>query len=547
MSQNVVTDIPAARTRAAVPNNRRRPTQVPRAALGAILAAALTVASCGGTDGGSEGGAPTSTTPTDQRLRVVSDFMNDTFPDPAPDYVEISYGNAEMLLAPQLGDPTPWLAKSVDQQSDTVWRITLNPNITFQNGRKLDATALKEWFEYEFVHDPAAKGALGDPTAVTVVDPLTVDVTTPKLFTPFKNSLANYIFAVYDAGAVAKVGKKFEKLAGAGIFTGPYAYAKSSAGSVTYERYAKYWRGTPAMAGIDARKLTDQNAGLKAIANGEADLQLVPAVKIKRASARYDNVKYLISDESVVYAGFNINPRKAPFTDVKVRRAFAYAFDADAISQKVMDGVWRPLAGIFPTTSRLAVDWRIHDPDRAKRLLEEAGWRLGDDGVRTKDGARLTTEIVTYTDDLEAVGSAAIDMLRTVGFDAKLRRVPEYSPIPKLVGGSGPVNVNLLNLESFGLDGNPFATVCRNFEYDKGYNDHIRDDEMNELCGDLLSTTNRQQRDQQFRDLQRLNGERAYYVPIVDEPTTMVASSSYRHLKVNGFYLFLDWQTRPQG
>ncbi len=546
MSQDVVTDIPAARTRTAVRGTARRTTHVRRAALGVIVASTCAFAACGGSDSAAQGGAPTSTAPTDTRLRVVSDFMNDTFPDPAPDYVEISYGNAEMLLSPQLGDPKPWLAKSVEQTSDTVWRITLNENITFQNGRKLDATALKEWLEYEFVHDPAAKGALGDPSAVTVVDPLTVDVTTPKLFTPFKNSLANYIFAVYDARAVAKVGKKFERLAGAGIFTGPYAYAKSSAGSVTYERYAQYWRGTPALAGIDARKLTDQNAGLKAVANGEADIQLVPAVKIKRASARYDNVKYLISDESVVYAGFNINPKKAPFTDVKVRQAFAYAFDSEAISKTVMDGVWRPLAGIFPANSRLAVDWRIHDPERAKRLLDEAGWKVGSDGVRMKDGARLTTEIVTYTDDLEAVGNAAIDMLRKVGFDAKLRRVPEYSPIPKLVGGTGPVNVNLLNLESFGLDGNPFATVCRNFEYDKGYNDHIRDDELNKLCEDLLSTTDRQQRDQQFRELQRLNGERAYYVPIVDEPTTMAASSSYNHIKVNGFYLFLDWQTRPQ-
>lgn len=527
------------------PRAQRTVTAKFRAGLGAALVVAGVLAGCGGSSS-SGGGAPTSTEPTNTRLRVVSDFINETFPDPAPDYVEASYGNTEFLMTPRLGEPEPWLAKSVEQRSETVWRITLNEGITFQNGRVLDSTALKEWFEYEFVHDSAAKGALGDPTAVTVVDDLTVDITTPRLFTPFKYSLANYIFGVYDAQAVKKVGKNFEKLAGAGIYTGPYAYTKSSAGTVTYTRYEKYWRGTPALAGIDARKVTDNNAGLKAVANDEADIQFVPAVKIKRASNRYDSVAFLISEASVGYAGLNINPKKAPFDDVAVRQAFAAAIDSDAISKSVMDNVWRPLSGIFPTGSRLAVDWRRFDPAKAASLLDGAGWKAGSDGVRTKNGKRLTTEIVTYTDDLEAVGNATIEMLRTVGFDAKLRRVPEYSPIPKLLAGDGPVNVNLLNLESFGLDGNPFATVCRNFEYDKGYNDVIRDDELNEHCQELLATTNQERRDNLFREVQQLNGDRVYYVPIVDEPTTMLVGKRYDHLDVSSFYLFLDWQTRPQ-
>lgn len=529
-----------ARTHLRTPGTRLRRTT----ALLAAAALSLTLAACGASD--SSDSAPTSTQATNETLHVVSDFINDTFPNPARDYVEISYGNAEMLLRPRLGDPDPWLAKSVEQRSDTVWRITLNPGITFQNGRKLDSAALKEWFEYEFVNDEAAKGSLGDPTAVTIVDDLTVDITTPKLFTPFKNSLSNYIFAVYDAAAVKKVGKKYETLAGAGIFTGPYAYQSSSAGTVKYVRYDGYWQGKPALAGIDARKVLDQNAGMKAVVNGEADLMLVPAVKIKRASKHEHSVNYLVSDESVVYAAFNVNPSKAPFTDTAVRQAFAAAIDSEPISTTVMDGVWRPLPGIFPTGTAFGVDWRKYDPDHAMHLLEQAGWKAGGDGIRSKDGKTLSVEIVTYTDDLEAVGNAALDMLRKVGFDAKLRRVPDYSPIPKLLKDPGSVNVNLLNLESFGLDGNPYATVCRNFEYDKGYNDVVRDDELNTLCQQLLATRDTAKRDTQFKELQRLNGERVYYVPIVDEPTTMLVQSKYSHLKVDSFYLFLDWQTRPQ-
>lgn len=80
----------------------------------------------------------------------------------------------------------------------------------------------------------------------------------------------------------------------------------------------------------------------------------------------------------------------------------------------------------------------------------------------------------------------------------------------------------------------------------QGYNDVVRDDELNTLCQKLLATTDTANRDTQFKELQRLNGERVYYVPIVDEPTTMLVQSKYGHLKVDSFYLFLDWQTRPQ-
>jgi peptide/nickel transport system substrate-binding protein len=517
-------------------------------ALGPIIAIPLLLSACAPSAPQPSADPPTSAAgaPLDQRLRLVTDFVNDTFPNPAPDYVEISYGNGEMLLKPQLGDPSPWLAKSVEANSDTEWVITLNEGITFQNGKPLDAAALKRWFDYEFENDPAAKGALGDPTAVTVTDDLTVTVTLPRLFTPFKNSLSNYIFAVYDSDAVAAVGEKFEELAGAGIFTGPYSYEGSEGGVVRYDRYDGYWQGTPAMAGLDVRKLADQAAGVQALANGEADLQVLPAVKLKRAAEQYPELSYLTSKDSVTYAAFNLHPGKAPFTDQSVRQAFAAAIDSEPISSVVMDGVWRPLAGVYPSDSDFAVDWREYDPDRARQLLEDAGWVAGADGVRSKAGTPLAVEIVTYTDDLEAVGNAAVEMLRDVGFDVTLRRVPDYSPIPELLTGDGPVNVNLLNLENFGLDGNPFATLCRNFEYDKGYNDVVRDDELNGMCQDLLATSDTAKRDQMFAELQRLNGERVYYVPVVDEPTTMLATEPYRGMEVNGFYLFIDWQTRPQ-
>lgn len=521
-----------------------------RIALPLLAAAALAACSAApsGSPGSSSGSGSVSTTgPTNETLRVVSDFINPTFADPAPDYIEISYGNAEMLLRPKLNDTEPWLAESVTQTSPTVWRITLRPGLTFQNGHPLDAAALKAWFEYEWKNDAASKGLVGNPTAVSVVDPVTVEITLPKPHNPFLSALANYTCAVYDSAEVAKVNGKFEQLAGKGIFTGPYAYTSSAAGTVTYTRNTAYWGGTPPLAGIQARKIDDQQVGLQAVANGEADLMMVPAVKLKRQAQRFPDLTYLTSDLAAGYAAFNLNPAKAPFTDVAVRQAFALAIDNDAISKTVMDGVWRGLPGVFPADFEEGVTWKTHDPAKAATLLDGAGWVKGADGIRTKGGEKLSATIITYTDDLEAVGTASVEMLRDVGFDAQLKRVPDYSAIPSELPGPGPVNAQLLNLENFGLDGNAHLAMARNYQFDKNYNLVVRDKEIAALFDTVLSSQDQAAVTADFKKAQQLNGERVYYVPVTDEPTTMLVSKRYAHLTVDPFYLFIDAKTRPQG
>ncbi len=409
----------------------------------------------------------------------------------------------------------------------------------------LDAPALKAYFAWEFEHDKGSKGIMGDPTAIEVVDDRTVEVTLPKPFPSFRNALSLYTWEVYDAEAVAAAGGSYEKLVGAGAFTGPFMTTKIENDRWTIDRDADWWGGTAALAGIDATRLTDPQTGLKAVANGDADVMMTPPVSLKRAARSYPDVEYRVADTALVYAGFNLNPQKAPFDDKRVRQAFAAAIDAAAISSSTMLDVWRPLGGIFPESWDEAVTWRTYDPARAAALLDEAGWKAGDDGVRVKDGARLATTIITYSDDLESVGTAALDMLRKVGFDAKLKRVPDYSTIPELLPKAGdPVNALLMNLESFGLNYDPYLTACRNFQTDKGYNLVIRDAEAEALCTTALGD-DEAAATAAFRRLQELNADNAYYIPLLDEPNTMIVGPRYRGLPVDPWYIFYGPETRP--
>ncbi len=88
-----------------------------------------------------------------------------------------------------------------------------------------------------------------------------------------------------------------------------------------------------------------------------------------------------------------MNQARAPMNELGVRRAVMHAIDKDGLAKTVWDGVFKPacsplspnMFGFDPETCKKAP----YNVDQARRLLEEAGWRVGPDGIRVKEGQRL--------------------------------------------------------------------------------------------------------------------------------------------------------------
>ena len=94
---------------------------------------------------------------------------------------------------------------------------------------------------------------------------------------------------------------------------------------------------------------------------------------------------------SVEYIYFNHgDPR---FKERAVRQALYYAMDKKAIIDQVYYGLPKPVEGYLPPTSwayNAELPKHEYNPDKAKQILEEAGWKAGGDGVRAKGGVRLS-------------------------------------------------------------------------------------------------------------------------------------------------------------
>ncbi len=481
---------------------------------------------------------------SDTILRMVSTSTLDAFPDPLSYAVqtEPALGNSEFLMRPTIDGPEPWLAEKVEQTSPTTWKVTLNDGITFQNGKALDAEALKSWFDYygEVQGEAENSDLIGNVTTVEVSGPLSVDLTTPEPFPNMPYGLAHYVYPVFDSEAVRAVNGEFARLLGKGIFTGPYELTAIEPGLQTYERNDDYWQGTPALAGLTVKKVGDEQAGLAAIAAGEADMMGYPSLATGSAAEGMDGVHFVTSGNDVSFVGLAIEPRIAPFDDVKVRTAAAAAIDTDAISEAVGFGLATPMHGWFNDDDPRNVKWSGFDAAKAEQLLDEAGWVRNGDGPRTKGGKTLEARLYAYSDNIEALATAVSGYLEKVGFDAPVRRFETYADIQPVQSVDG--GIYTVNTENYGLNGDPLTTMVLDMSPDyttPGYDDVIA------ILEPARSSTDKAVVDKALVDAQTLIRDQAYWIPVMAPGGRFLVADDYQNYEPNPFYLWIDWKTAP--
>ncbi|MBI2568529.1 MAG: peptide ABC transporter substrate-binding protein [Candidatus Schekmanbacteria bacterium] len=198
-----------------------------------------------------------------------------------------------------------------------------------------------------------------------------------------------------------QIGDDFGKSAfhRAPVGLGPYRFKTWATGShVTLQRNPDYFRGAPAIEEVTFRFIPDANALLVALKAGEID---------GFDNARPDHLEQLRKLENVavsitpllMWEHLDFNVESPLLRDVRVRRAIQLGIDRAQISREIYGAVYPVAAGdISPRLSwyNAAVEQLVrYDPAAAARLLDEAGWKRGADGVRTSDGARMTVRLST--------------------------------------------------------------------------------------------------------------------------------------------------------
>jgi peptide/nickel transport system substrate-binding protein len=290
-----------------------------------------------------------------------------------------------------------------------------------------DFTADDVVFSIKRVQDPKTGSAWAPEVAqvadVTAVDPHTVKVSL-KSTTP--GILANL--------AVVQIvnPKNIDKIATAPVGTGPFKFASWTPGDhIRVEKFEGYRvAGKPLLDAVEWKIVPDSQARLSGLQDGSLKLlMLVEGRDVKQAQGMAD-VKVISTKPYILYENFNINTKRAPFSDKRVRQALAYAFDRESYTKTVWFGLARPTINPVPP------EMKTYLPDSASAYpfdLKKAEALLGEAGF-SKDKP-LTMEILTPQgfDSLKSMALLLQDNLNRLGHKVTVREMEVTVWIDKFV------------------------------------------------------------------------------------------------------------------
>jgi len=210
------------------------------------------------------------------------------------------------------------------------------------------------------------------------------------------------------------------------VGSGPYRFTRWERNDrIVLTANPLYYKGVPKIKEIDLLLVPDQNTQEELLRSGGADLALEATASFYNNIANDPNVTRQLVP-APVWAATLFNVKRAPLDDPAVRHALALAIDKNAIVDKSTYGTatlavadLTPFSWAFPTGLRGIP----HDEGRAKSLLDNDGWKIGPDGIRTKNGARLSLQLAfgLGSQSVRNIAAQLQQNLRAVGVDLQLR------------------------------------------------------------------------------------------------------------------------------
>ncbi len=328
----------------------------------------------------------------------------------------------------------PGLATKWEFREPNTYRFTLRPGVKFHDGSAFTAKDVV-WSIQRIAKQGG--GTVGvDAKSAVAVDDLTVDIT------PKRPNLRALQQLVHPTWSIAKAESDAAKPMG----TGPFRfmeYVKDQ--RIVVAANDDYWGGKPTLRKVTFRFIPDANTRVLALQAGEVRISDIPKESAKTITGDFSVSRSKVGAYEAIYVnirgkqGYDIGADKA------IRQAIAYAID----KKIVVDSVWQGNAEISQTmipagilggeASRITGTNR--DVPKAQKILEDAGWKAGADGIREKNGRKLSLSMVVgfpNADVHKPMPEFAQSQFKEVGIDIKIVVTPDIATYEKrLANGEG--------------------------------------------------------------------------------------------------------------
>ncbi|MFO1081479.1 MAG: ABC transporter substrate-binding protein [Reyranellaceae bacterium] len=400
----------------------------------------------------------------------------------------------------------PGLAESWSNPDPRTLLLNIRAGVTFHDGTPLDAAAVKA--NLERARGDARsniKGDLATVESIEIAGPQQVALRMKQPDSSLLLTLSDRAGMMSSPKATQELGKDYDRRP---VGAGPMKFVSwNDNEKVVYARNERYWRsGQPLLDGLEMNVIPEINTALRAVTAGQNDFVYFLSPQQKPLVERARNLT-AVSGPTLYCVIVFLNFSRPPLNDLRVRQALNYAIDRESFAKATMAGLSEVATTVLPKAhwayDPTLANYYPYDPDKAKALLAEAGF---------KDG--LDLHLIGYTDQRQQQRQEVLqEQLRKIGIRLRFStfNIPEGSA------------AFFAKAEGNGLlsqwTGRPDPSLTFTLLYGKGsYFNSGREEATPDITAALAATrasADIAERKKAFSVLQRLVLEQALSVPLL--------------------------------
>jgi peptide/nickel transport system substrate-binding protein len=423
----------------------------------------------------------------------------------------------------------PMIAESWDQSEDgSTLTFTIRDGLTFQGGSPCDAAAVAA--ALNVIRQNGINAGFWTPVTDVAADGNTVVVTMDHPYADLLYVLNSGYSAIFDNAVREELGDNYGVTACDG--TGPFTLTELVPGShcevARWDGYAGPGadtftnQGTAYLDGVRWVVLLEPATRAQELEAGNIQALHGPAPQdVDRLKENSDFAVIEFQEWSLYQLGLNYDRTELGFDDVKVRQAFMHAIDRQAIVDSIFFGKAAPsytiVPSAFPFYDPAVEEFGTFDADLAASLLDEAGWTAGGDGIREKNGTKLSFETVTeaYDKTEGLVAQAVQEMLKNVGIDLQIKPTNDFFTEKGILVEGGPTAYMIKNVWPYMFDASLLFTdsnyilpACCNVTF-------TRIPELDQAYAEWQAASNEEELSAAAKKACMIAAEQVAFVPIV--------------------------------
>ncbi len=336
----------------------------------------------------------------------------------------------------------PVLAESYEVSPDGLqYTFNIRQGVLFHDGTELSAEDVK--YTFDFYRDPANATSIAN----NFLNIESVD--TPDDYTVVVNMSAVNAAFLSNAGEVPIVPAAYHREVGEAVFrtqpigTGGFRLREWRAAEFTeLEAFDDHFRGRPGVDILRLEVVPEPSVRYIALITGEAQSSVWPLLVEDSVSLEDDAEFRVIRTLANSVKHFPLNTQLPQLSDRRVRQAMMHAIDR----QRIIEDLWNDAAEIAHSNLSPKNAYYYNEnltqydynPATAMAILDDAGWVMGSDGVREKDGLKLSFTCTTITGDQarRPIAELTQQFFREVGIDMQLAEAPVASVLEGMRNGT---------------------------------------------------------------------------------------------------------------